>query len=741
MGRDEKVNKIYGSVLGKIIGVRVGNPLEFLYEDNHVLTSGELQRKYPYISTYIDRNRKTYADDDTNGFVFFAKIFDQVNDTREITREDVAKIILNYATENRGFFWWDKSTEKKAFMNLVNGVSPDKSGSYEYIGDSADTVGGQIFYDATGIVLGGNPEESARCTRLIAGVIHNGEGAIGGSFINACISTAFIEDNVEKIVSTALAFIPENSKYAEMVRNILAFYRKVPYDWKACQHYIEDNYNGHTAYDYGSHIVMPLLYGNGNFSYSMEICLQSGGDTDCNCGNLGAILGAMLGYGKISFENWIKPMDDVLYCSSAVPSENEVSITGFTSYLITLFAKFNNYAVPDYIKNASDSNNLSFVLPYSYQNFHLLMWRDYKLQNDLVNDNNMYVVENEVETPSGSPYSLKIWADSVRKGDCIKIYRWFNIGIFDCDKYEPTSCTKIYSGQTLSVNVMTRYNTAKMKLRLSVYSQIEDKTDYSEYFTVETGKWKKLEYRIPKNISSFYDCVNIEAVMTENSYYKHGYDGIDLYTDDFRISGKPRYAVKFSHTGRLIEEHYWYTLMRNFNICYGTAYQGKDYVRFFSGYGDMQQNSHYQEISEKKQFALALTGTEVYDCTFCCEMSVLPEDTGAGQCDGNASLLEFGAKGASDYYAAGFCNGRMAILKSDMAGEFTELVSEPYDYDCHRRYYIAVTVDDGHIEFTVQESDNTYKFIGYSTGTEQLKGCIGFAGLGEGITVYKYGIM
>lgn len=197
-------------------------------------------------------------------------------------------------------------------------------------------------------------------------MIHNGEGAIGGSFISACISAAFFENDVEKIINTALLCIPSDSKYAEMIRNIMDFHAKAPREWTACQHYIEDNYNKHYAWDYGSHIIMALLYGNGNFSYSMEICLKSGGDTDCNCGNLSAILGAMNGYEKISFDNWIKPMNDVFYCSGAMPCENEVSITQFTAYLVKLFAKFHRYDVPEYIERASKLNNFVSAFEYSY---------------------------------------------------------------------------------------------------------------------------------------------------------------------------------------------------------------------------------------------------------------------------------------------------------------------------------------------------------------------------------------
>ncbi len=639
----------------------------------------------------------------------------------------MAKVILNYAAENRGFFWWDKSTESKAFYNLVKGVPPEKSGDYDHIGSSADTVGGQIFYDAVGIILGGRPDEAARCAKLIASVMHNGEGAIGGSFISA----AFNENSVEKIINTALSFIPAKSKYAKMVRNIVNFYHKVPHEWTACQHYIDENYKGYNVWDFGAHIIMALLYGNGNFSYSMEICLKSGGDTDCNCGNLGAILGAMLGHKKILYENWIKPMNDVLYCSSAVPYENEVSITQLTAYMVKLFAKFNSYRIPDYIKTASELNSFSFAFRYSYQNFHILMWRNGKKRNDLVNDGNMWVSSNEVKAPSGSPYTLKIWADAVRKNDCIKIYRWFNIGTFDNIKYEPTSCTKIYPRQKINVNVMTRYNTAGMKARLSVYSQIENKNAYSEYITLEQGKWQKLEFTIPESYSSisrsmsdfeskhemysFYDCLNIELMMSENSYYDNGYDGIDLYVDTLKITGTPHYCVNSNYTGNITDNSGYYTIMKNFTVCYGEAYSGIyyneeenrfKYVQFYSGYPDSRlEQGHWQKIAHDKNFALALTVSYVDNCTVFCDMSVLPNRGSYKDYKNNASLIVFGAKGAADYYAVGFCNGKIVILKSDAVGEFTELASSEYKYDYTKRYHFRVYLSNGNISFIVQQVD------------------------------------
>ena len=47
------------------------------------------------------------------------------------------------------------------------------------------------------------------------------------------------------------------------------------------------------------YVVMGLLYGNGDFTKTMEISTRAGQDADCNPSSAGGILGTMLGYDKI----------------------------------------------------------------------------------------------------------------------------------------------------------------------------------------------------------------------------------------------------------------------------------------------------------------------------------------------------------------------------------------------------------------------------------------------------------
>ena len=73
-------------------------------------------------------------------------------------------------------------------------------------------------------------------------------------------------------------------------------------DWHACYAYLKANF-GYDRYPGVVHIipnagvmVMALLYGDGDFSRTIQIANMAGWDTDCNVGNVGAIMGVAVGW-------------------------------------------------------------------------------------------------------------------------------------------------------------------------------------------------------------------------------------------------------------------------------------------------------------------------------------------------------------------------------------------------------------------------------------------------------------
>lgn len=741
---DDYIHKIYGGVLGKIVGVRLGIPFE-----NQ--TASEIQRKFPHITGYvtesevmnpidevlnsIENNQEEliHPDDDTNGFVFFIKIFQKIHSISELTPEIVAHTILNVAAANRGFFWWaDDFAECQSFHNLLNGVSPLECGDEAHIGKACNHVGGQIFYDAIGLIFAGKPKDAAYCAGIVSSVLHHGEGALGGQFICACISVAFQESDISKIIETGLAVIPPESNYAKAVKDIINFYKENPYDWKACLCYIEEHYYTNMIWDYTTVIILSLLYGNGNFSRSMEICIHCGGDTDCNCGNLGTILGVLGGYDKIFYPKWVAPMNDVLYCSSTLPGENEVSITQLTAQIVELYCKFNGCACPKYIVEAEQLSHYSFAFPYSYQNVQAHMYRNNEWRPDLVNRmKSLWVTSGEVTTPSGSPYSLKFWAEQVQPKDYYRICRWFSHDIteFNSLKYEPTLCPRLYPGQIVSINIMTLDNTCDMRVCLMAYSSETKKELRSDYQKLTEGDWKRLEIKLPSG-NFFYNCINIEIIPEKQSKLKSQFDGLSIYLDDFKVEGIPHYTQE--NAFQLIEYTH-YPFIKDFTICYNT----KKHVL-----GSWYECNHIS--CNHKELTMMFTGlTDMCNYTASCDFTYRA---------GNTFLMNIAVQGVLDHYAVGFYkNNKISILKSSsIPGDYIELCSKKFNFEkCGVAnngivYTYKVELYDNQITFSVSKCFTCYEPVTETLvyhASDSLVGCIGFTSLGENsISILKYEI-
>ncbi len=64
-------------------------------------------------------------------------------------------------------------------------------------------------------------------------------------------------------------------------------------------------------------MIMALLYAPDDFTRAQTIVCTSGWDTDCNAGNVGCLMGAMLGLEGIDAGRWRGPLADRMLISSA----------------------------------------------------------------------------------------------------------------------------------------------------------------------------------------------------------------------------------------------------------------------------------------------------------------------------------------------------------------------------------------------------------------------------------------
>ena len=345
----EYIEKIYAGWLAKVIGVRLGAPIEgWTYE--------KIRAELGELTGYPKEYRQFAADDDTNGPLFFLRALGDSEEGYDISAQDVGNALLNYASYESGFFWWGGygvSTEHTAYLNLRAGVEAPLSGSIEKNGCTvAEQIGGQIFIDTWGLVAPGNPDLAARYAEKAASVTHGGNGVYGGIFVASCISYAFMETDIRKIIEKGLSYIPADSEYTKVVRSVMAFHEANPADWRKGYGYVRDNF-GYDRYPGACHIIpnigvmiVSLLYGEGDFARTLDICNMCGWDTDCNVGNVATIMGVRCGLEGIP-QTLRRPINDILICSSVMGSLNITDIPQGADYIARLAAAVAGWELPE----------------------------------------------------------------------------------------------------------------------------------------------------------------------------------------------------------------------------------------------------------------------------------------------------------------------------------------------------------------------------------------------------------
>ncbi|MHA1381037.1 MAG: ADP-ribosylglycohydrolase family protein [Candidatus Helarchaeota archaeon] len=310
-------DKVYGGFYGKCIGSYFGIPLEirpYVY----------IQKKYGEINYYVKIYKKGIINDDEMYEIVGLMALEKFG--INLTSKNIAEMWLQELYTNM------YTAEKAAFNNLKNGIFPPKSSIQNNL--YYDFIGGQMKGEIWGLITPGNPDLAERYSRMDAEVAHYGEGVLGEIFISRIISAAFIESNPKKLIDIASKTIPKNSLYMNFIKYSIDLYKKYP-NWRDARRKLIDFWKNEIRNDliqkstipkrrvmlklpaiHQIHvlpniglIIIALLYGKGDFGRSICIAGMAAYDTDCNCGNVGAIIGTAIGESNIP-KKWKKPIND-----------------------------------------------------------------------------------------------------------------------------------------------------------------------------------------------------------------------------------------------------------------------------------------------------------------------------------------------------------------------------------------------------------------------------------------------
>ena len=265
-------DKIYGAWLGRCAGCLLGQPVEGWRRariNGLLKETGNLPLQN-YISSDIGPilrekynvrddghaygaektgwiNNVSYMpeDDDTNYTLIALKLVEQYG--RDFTPDDAAENwLMNLPLLHLC------TAERVAYINLAQSIFPPESAAYR--NPYREWIGAQIRGDLFGYICPGDTETAAEMAWRDASISHVKNGILG--------------------------------KYDE----------NNPHHW--C----------HTISN-AAIVAMGLLWGKKDFTYTMELCLTMGFDTDCNCATAGSVLGMVLG-AQLLPEVWTAPLND-----------------------------------------------------------------------------------------------------------------------------------------------------------------------------------------------------------------------------------------------------------------------------------------------------------------------------------------------------------------------------------------------------------------------------------------------
>ena len=286
---EEYRDKLLAGWLGQIVGVSWAAPTEFKWRDE-IIPEEDMPQWRPEIIN------EAFNQDDLYVEMTFLR-------TLEEHGLDVSIRQAGIDFANSEYPLW--AANEAGRRNLRAGIAPPDC-SHPTYNNCPNDIDYQIEADYSGLIAPGMPNIPIELGDKFGRLMNYSDGVYGGQFIGGMYAEAFFEQDILKIIDAGLKCIPEGSQYAEMVRDVVSWYKANPDDWKAtwelCQKkYREDpeyqkNSNGGIDVKInGAYVLIGMLYGEGDLDDTIIISTRCGQDSDCNPSNAAGVLFTSLG--------------------------------------------------------------------------------------------------------------------------------------------------------------------------------------------------------------------------------------------------------------------------------------------------------------------------------------------------------------------------------------------------------------------------------------------------------------
>lgn len=552
--------RVYAGILGKIIGVYLGRPVEgWTYE--------KITSRFGEITRYVNEELGlplVVTDDDIAGTFTFLRALPDYGNSKALSSEQIGQTWLNYLVENQAILWWGGmgcSTEHTAYLRLKNGIPAPRSGSMELNGKTiSEQIGAQIFIDGWAMVAPGDPDLAVRLAGEAARVSHDGEAVIAAQLLAAMESLAFIQSDLNEILDASLKFIPADSLVKRVVDDVRDWHAAEP-DWRKAREKLAERY-GYHLYPGVCHVIpnhalihLALLYGGDDFSRSQMIVNTCGWDTDCNAGNLGCFLG--IKNGLACFEgsaDWRGPVADRLYLSSADGGGAISDAARETIHLVNIGRALAG-EMPLSPKNGA---RFHFELPGSVQGFR--------------SETSDIMIRNDIEHSDAGSRSLEITLEGGNKASSQFIFAdtFIPLEAIHENWYPFVASPSLYPGQVLKASISAdpdNKQSVNCGLVIRHYNGRDElETLRAPKIEFQPGEGRQLSWVVPDCGGQPVAAVGLEFQASSGLKEK-------LYLDYLTWDGEPEVVLKRPEDGGSMWRRAWVRAVDQWSEFWEIAYR------------------------------------------------------------------------------------------------------------------------------------------------------------------------
>lgn len=317
-------DKIKGGLTGQMLGNLNGLPYEFKFVDE----PGNVENYRPGLP---DGAR---TDDDTDiEWVTICKM----QETGKLFLE--SNEIVSAWKDHINFKIWASNLTARQLMEL--GFKPNETGNAVLNPWAEVNLAGQFCCESFALAAPAMPYAAEKIGLYYTRVVIDGEPAQAAQFFSAMISEAFKTDDLEQILSSGIDALDEKSETYRAVGDVLKWCDAYPDDWKETRRKIKEKY--HTAggklpiNNSGvnlSAILAAYIYGDGDFTGSLQLAFNMGWDADCNAATLGTILGVIKGYRWMEKQGW--EIRDRYWNTTRPGMPEDETISGYTQRIFDM---------------------------------------------------------------------------------------------------------------------------------------------------------------------------------------------------------------------------------------------------------------------------------------------------------------------------------------------------------------------------------------------------------------------